>query len=180
MIDSAIILLMLAGGAYAVGKAVPKVYGSTLYATREETGGDTIGWFLVHWTSSGLERLIPENMRELLRAISAWETGWFTGGRGFVVDNNNIYGISKVATDAGGFQKAYYYETVNDCVTYVVGLIQRNYSEAVELAQTDMNAAIDKMSRLGYNQTSDWRRGVKGTYAAINRRLAEIAEESEG
>jgi hypothetical protein len=102
-------------------------------------------------------------------AISAWETGWLHDGRGFMVNANNIVGIS-YGSENGGVQQPFRFDSVDCCLGYFRRLMENrhgpNYSSAFRVR--DVGAAfIEAVSRAGYNEAASWRAGVKACYSDL-------------
>lgn len=102
-------------------------------------------------------------------AICAWETGYLSDpeATNFVVNHNNIFGITK---RTGG---AFHFDSVNSCVSYFLWLMQQPLYEKAWENRFDGEKFIKSLWPT-YNPNTSWRDGVLDCYRVITSRWNEV------
>lgn len=109
---------------------------------------------------------------DAIYAISALETGngHASAGHHFIVDNNNIMGITLYEGHPEG--EAKYFASLGDCATWTLAMLQRPRYEPSYAVRSSGLRFIEQVSRDGYNESQSWRDSVSSIY----RRIREIRD----
>lgn len=147
-------------------KEITLIYGQDLFFNRESVRNHVIEGIkrYKYILYPILDAILEGKLNYyVVLAISAWETGWLSSpdAKNFVVNNNNIFGITK----SNG--KAFKFNSVNDCISYLLWLLQQKRYEKAWYVRFQGEMFITKLRECGYNPNLSWEQGVILCYKKI-------------